>query len=185
MIENETLDNLDFNVEKYAEEYENCVFKNCSFSESDVSSIKFMECRFENCDWSSAKLTDTCFREVAFKNCKMLGLRFEDCNPLLLEFSFDDCVLDFSTFYGLTIRQTPFVNCSLKEVDFGTADLTGSVFRNSLLERVVFDRTNLEKVDFREAIRFEIDPSINKLKGALFGRENLSGLVSHLGIKIR
>ena len=178
MIEGETIEHVDFNEQPFAEEYESCFFKSCSFLETDAGNVKFVECQFQDCDLSSAKLQGTCFREVQFQNCKMLGLRFEDCNPLLLEFSFADCVLDYSTFYGLTIRQTRFVNCSMREVDFGTADLAGSAFKNTILDQAVFDRTNLEKVDFREAIGFRIDPNVNRLKGAHFLKNDLVGLVS-------
>jgi len=37
-------------------EYENCIFSDCIFSNSDLTEIIFSECQFENCDLSMAKL---------------------------------------------------------------------------------------------------------------------------------
>jgi uncharacterized protein YjbI with pentapeptide repeats len=67
-------------------EYENCTFLACVFAQADLGRQEFTNCTFEDCDMSMAKLKNTVFKQAIFKNCKMLGLRFEDCNPFLLEF---------------------------------------------------------------------------------------------------
>ena len=44
--------------------------------------------------------------------------------------------------------------------------------------------TRLDRADFREALRFGIDPARNSLKKARFSREALSGLLLTFGISI-
>jgi uncharacterized protein YjbI with pentapeptide repeats len=70
------------------------------------------------------------------------------------------------------------------EVDFSQADLSGASFMGSDMSGTVFDRSNLEKADFREAVNYQIDPEINKVKGAKFDLEGLPGLLGKWGIKV-
>lgn len=75
------------------------------------------------------------------------------------------------------MKKTDFHDCTLLETDFSEADLTGATFQNSNLAATIFYHTNLEKVDFRTAQNFTIDPEINKLKGARFTYDSLEGLL--------
>ncbi|WP_425542813.1 pentapeptide repeat-containing protein [Algoriphagus jejuensis] len=70
------------------------------------------------------------------------------------------------------------------ETDFSQADLSGSNFSGSELSGTVFDQTNLEKADFREAVNYRIDPERNKIKGARFDLEGLPGLLGKWGIRV-
>jgi uncharacterized protein YjbI with pentapeptide repeats len=115
----------------------------------------------------------------------MLGLRFEDCKTFLLEFSFSECILNFSSFYGLNIQKQRFENCQLHEVDFTECNLSRGIFKECELNNAIFERTNLEKVDLQSARNFSISPNENKLKGAIFSKSDLYGLVSHLGIIVK
>ncbi|MEL7006493.1 MAG: pentapeptide repeat-containing protein, partial [Bacteroidota bacterium] len=89
-----------------------------------------------------------------------------------------------SSFFKLSMKRTTFTDSLLHEVDFSGTDLTESHFNACDLHMATFDQTNLEKVDFRTASRFQVDPETNKLKKAKFAKENLTGLVEHLDISI-
>ena len=95
----------------------------------------------------------------------------------MFSFSFKDCFLDYSTFYGTKLRKTNFVNCSLKEVDFAEADLQQVLFQDCDLYGTIFVNSILEKADFRSARNFNLDPDLNKMKKAKFSVTNLSGLL--------
>jgi fluoroquinolone resistance protein len=84
----------------------------------------------------------------------------------------------------MRLANTVFKDCSMKEVDFVEADLTGASFRNCDLGRAVFSRTNLQKADFRTAFNFSIDPEKNKLKKARFSLQNVTGLLGKYGIVV-
>jgi len=98
----ETFDKKDFEDSPLARgEYENCIFKHCDFSNTDLSEIIFLECEFIDSNLSLVKLTKTAFRDVKFKDSKMLGLHFENCDEFGLSFSFEKCSLNHSSFYQL------------------------------------------------------------------------------------
>lgn len=182
MPHNETYTNLHTLTKE--EEYENCTFNNCSFTEADLLSIVFEECVFENCDFSNAKIAHTAFKEVKFINCKLIGLHFENCNQLLLSLDFDNCQLNFSSFYQLNIKETNFKKCELKDVDFTETNLSESVFKECDFKNAVFDNTNLEKSDFRTSINYSINPSNNRVKKAKYSSEEVKGLLDQFDIII-
>lgn len=165
-------------------EYENCVFNSCNLAGSTLSGIRFIDCTFENCNLSLATLDATSFQHTRFIGCKMLGLKFGTCIHFGLSFSFDNCLLDHSSFFKTKIRKTVFRNSQLRETDFAECDLTDSVFDNCDLANTSFDRTILEKADFRTAYNYSIDPEANRIKKAKFSLGGLSGLLSKYNIII-
>jgi uncharacterized protein YjbI with pentapeptide repeats len=166
-------------------EYDNCRFVNCNFLNSDISKNTFINCEFIGSNLSSVKVTKTTFNEVIFQDCKMLGIHFEQVEPLLLVFNFNTCQLDFTSFYQLKLPKTSFKNCSLQEVDFVETDLHQAVFDNSNLARAIFDFSNLQKADFSTAFNFNINPNQNKIKGAKFDKAHLAGLLASYGLDIK
>ncbi|UKJ08448.1 pentapeptide repeat-containing protein [Solitalea lacus] len=165
-------------------EYENCRFSNCNFSTSNLSSIVFIDCEFDYCDLSMAKINETAFREVKFKKCKLMGLRFDTCNQFLLAFSFEGCMLNFSSFYKLKIKGTHFADCRVEEVDFVETDLTKALFKDCDLRMTVFENTLLEQADLRTAINFSINPEINNINKARFSTHNIIGLLDKYNIVV-
>lgn len=180
-FDNEMFTKIDFTNPKtkiIKGEYDNCTFTNCNFENIHASNIQFVECEFIDCNFSNTIIKDTAFRDVSFINCKMIGVKFNECDPFLLQFSFKDCQLNFSSFYQLKIPNTKFVNCNLEEVDFTETILKSSIFDNCDLKRTIFEKTNLEKSDFRTAINFDLNPSENRLKEARFSRNTIEGLLT-------
>ena len=125
-----------------------------------------------------AKLGKTALKDVRFKDCKLLGLHFEHCKELLFAVGFDHCILNLSCFYNWKLKKTIFKDCSLQEVDFIEADLTGAVFEGCDLMGAKFENSTLDKVDFRTAFNYTIDPAMNKLKKAQFSLTGLPGLLA-------
>ncbi len=176
---------IDFKAKKqFGEEYEHCVFVNCSFATTDCSEITFIDCEFDSCDFSGAKMLNTSFQNAQFKACKLLGLHFEDCNSFLLSMNFEGCQINFSSFYKLSLKQTKFKDCFLEEVDFSESDLTNSIFNTCDLSRAIFENTILEKADFRTSFNFTIDPENNRIKKAKFSVQSLAGLLHNYDIEV-
>lgn len=86
-------------------EYETCHFTGGDFAHADLAGTKWIGCTFTGCNLSLATLGKTVFQNVQFRDCKMLGLRFEACNPFGLSFGFENCSLDHSSFYGLKLKK--------------------------------------------------------------------------------
>ncbi len=165
-------------------EYEVCSFDECDFTGLDFRDIHFEECTFTNCNFTEVKINNTAFKQVQFTECKMLGLQFANCNPFLLEMNFDKCLLDYASFYQLNLSNSKIEDCSLKDVDFVEAKLHKSSFTGSDLYSATFQQTDLTQCDFRGAKNYSMDPSINKIKGAIFSKDEVLGLLVKYGIKI-
>lgn len=165
-----------------AGEYEGCTFRNCDFSETDLSGYSFIDCQFYDSNLSLAKLTKTVFRDIFFSGCKLTGLHFEDCG--VIAFAANDCIFNHSTFFKIKLKKTTIINSQLLEADFTACDLTGSTFSGCDLNRTVFDGTILEKVDFRNAFNYTIDPEKNGIKKAKFSVDGLPGLLRKYNIDI-
>ena len=176
---------IDFTESKIQKgEYDTCTFRECNFSNVHASNIKFVECEFIDCNFSNAIIKDTAFKEVSFENCKMIGLKFYEVDPFLLQLKFKNCQLSFSSFQGLKLNNTLFDSCQLEEVDFANSELKVAVFSECNLKNAIFENTNIEKADFRTAHSFRIDPDQNRLKGAKFSSQNLQGLLEKYQIII-
>ena len=165
-------------------DYEYCQFSNCDFSNRDLSAFNFLECTFESCDFSNAKLFDTGFKTVQFKDCKLMGLRFEDCNTFLLAMSFENCMLNFSSFYQVAMQNTLFNNCTLEQVDFAETNLTNAIFKNCRLLKANFEYTILKKANLQTANHFNIDPDTNQIAGAKFSQSGALTLLNKYKIVI-
>ena len=185
-IENQEFKGVDFRTDRLASgEYELCTFINCIFRDTDLTGSGFAECEFVDCDFSNAHGKSIIMRDLKFKNCKMLGFRFDQCNPFLLSFYFEDCFLNFTSFYKLKIKGTKFLNCVINQADFTGADLSQSVFYKCDLNGAIFQNTILAGANFQSAWEFNIDPEVNLLKGAQFSVGNLAGLLTKHKLKIK
>jgi len=183
--EDKTYQGVDFKENPLPKgEYEKCSFINCDFSGTDLGGVKFLDCKFADCNLSLAKSAKTVFQNAQFRGCKMLGFRFDACNPFGLSFRFEQCTLNHSSFYGLIIKGTLFSHCQLQETDFTQCDLTGAAFDHCDLVRAVFEQTVLEKADFRTARNYALDPERNRIRKAKFSLSEVVGLLGKYGIQI-
>ncbi len=184
-LEGETLENQNYSDSAWKQgEYEECRFVNCHMNSVDLSASSFIDCTFEGCDLSMVNLNGTALKDVRFEQCKLLGLKFENCNPFLLEMEFTACQLTYSSFHGLKLKGIRFVNCQIEEADFSGSDLTQATFDQCNLAKTLFDNTLLERADLRTAYHYSIHPEHNYLNGAKFAQDGLHGLLDHLNISI-
>jgi len=73
----------------------------------------------------------------------------------------------------------------LQQVDFTEADLTNSIFNNCEFKSAIFERTTLEKSDFRTSYNYIIDPEKNKIKKAKFSMPEVLGLLRKYNIEVK
>ena len=86
--------------------------------------------------------------------------------------------------FKVKLKRTKFRNCSLHEVEFAEADLSGSVFSDCDLNGAMFENTVLEKVDFRTSGNYSIDPDLNRIKKAKFSMPGIVGLLDKYDINV-
>lgn len=159
-------------------EYEGCSFINCNLYEVDFSNSFFIDCTFDSCNLTLANLNHCSFQEVQFIGSKLMGCQFKNCSTFGLSIHFQSCLLNHASFYKLNLKGSLFINSNLSEVDFTACNLKLADFSGSDLNQAVFMQTVLEQADFRTALNFQIDPTVNKLRKALFSLQGLPGLLS-------
>ena len=114
-----------------------------------------------------------------------MGVAFNTCNTFLMDISFFNCNLSYAIFNELKLVGQFFISCILNEAEFSDCDLSKANFDSCDLNRTIFSRTILEKTDFSTASNFSIDPENNKMTGAIFYKDGLSGLLQKYKLKIK
>lgn len=169
-------------------EFYECTFSNSSFRETAFRSCRFHDCTFRDCDLSLVKVAGSSFRNTRFERCKVIGVDwtvaawpdFLADSPI----SFDDCVIDYSTFIGLSLRKIGFQGCSAKDVEFSEADLSGADFRDAVLSKSRFRQTNLTEANFAGASEYSIDVTLNNVTKATFSLPEAMSLLRSLDIRL-
>ncbi len=165
-------------------EFDKCSFSGCDFSQTEFRDCIFTDCTFTDCNLSMCLLTGSTVHNASFNRCKLLGIRFDHCNPILFSPRFEHSGLDYSWFTNLKMPRTMFTGCSLKSVNFSGCDLHDSDFADADLQGAIFDGTDLSGADMASASGFVIDPENNRLAKARFSLNNLDGLLARYEIKI-
>lgn len=158
-------------------EFEQCTFRNCDFTVCNFIAVTFIDCHFYNCNFNSTKINHVALRTVGFHHCQMKEVNFSMCDKLIFEIAFTDCVLDFSKFYTLKIKDTVFRNCSMIAVDFMSTDLTAVIFDTCDLYRSEFEKAIAIKANFKTSFNYTIDPQKTKIKKAIFSLNEVKGLL--------
>ncbi len=150
----------------------NCAFVDCAFGETAFHRCRFVDCTFQGCDLSMIRLEDTSFSETRFVGSKAVGVNWALAawpgytveSPI----HFENCVLNYSTFIGLTLHKIGFTGCTASDVDFSEADLTEADFANAVLTKSRFRQTNLTRANFVGATEYSIDITANTVTKAKF-----------------
>lgn len=166
-------------------EFTSCTFKGCNLSGARLSGALFQDCAFAGCNLSNAVVSGAGFRQAAFKDSKLVGIAFNTVQPLLLDWSFEACLIEMCDFSRLKMRGSRFLDCRIHRTDFVEADLQDSVFRGSDLEGSLFHKTALERSDFSGARAFAIDPTTNRVKKAKFSYPEVLTLLAPFEITIK
>ena len=167
-------------------EFEACRFTNGTFREASFHDCLFRDCLFKDCDLSLVQLKNSAFISTHFQACQIVGVNWSEANwdqrGFLKSVDFTQCVLNYSTFFGLDLHEASFTNCIAKEVDFAEANLTQANCTNTDFTGSRFHATNLSKADFRGATNYSIVPSANTLKKARFSLPEAVALLHGLDI---
>jgi uncharacterized protein YjbI with pentapeptide repeats len=168
--------------------FEDCTFKNCDFSEAEIMDCKFIDCQFLHCNLSIAKIKDCRFSEVVFEDSKVIGIDWTIVKwpniPLFSPIKFFKCIINDSTFLGLSLNEIVIEECKAHEVDFREGSFCDANFTYTDFTNSLFSETNLEGSDFTEALNYQIDINRNNIKGAKFSRHEAVRLLEGLGIEL-
>ena len=172
----ETISHLKEDTQKLnREEYENCEFIHCIFS--DLSNLKFINCAFKFCDLSNCKLNNSMFQYINFSDCKLLGINFSQAKDFAFALFCKNCNLEYASFDKKKLNKSVFENCKMHHVNFTQADLSKTSLLDCDLLEAHFSNTNMMGVDFTKSKNFLIDPNINTIKKAKFLAQDLEKLL--------
>jgi fluoroquinolone resistance protein len=165
-------------------EFYNCTFLFCDFTKAKLSRCEFEKCTFISCDLSLLNFGGSGLSDVKFTKSKLIGILWESVrNPY--RYSFEECKLDNSSFYGLNLRNLVIKGCSARDADFTRSDLTKAIFSDTDLLNSRFSNTNLSFADLSSALYYNIDPSNNKIKKAIFSYPEVTSLLNSFDIIIK
>lgn len=168
--------------------FEDCTFTNCDFSETEFTNCKFIDCHFLQCNLSILKIKGCQFIDVVIKDSKAIGIDWTKAKwPNISLFSplkFYQCILNDSTFMGLSLSEIVIEDCRAHEVDFRDGSFCDANFSATDFTNSFFNKTNLSGADFTEAVNYQIDINYNNLKGAKFSRHEAVYLLESLGIEL-
>ena len=165
-------------------EFDQCTFTGCDFSGTEFIDCIFTQCDFNDCNLAMCSFAGSTLQQLSFTKCKLLGIRFDACNPILFSPKFVQSVLDYSWFTGLKMSNIQFIECALKGVNFSGAEMKNAKFPDSDLEGAIFDQTDLSGADLASAANISLDPERNRLNDAKFSINNIEGLLGRYEIKI-
>lgn len=168
-----------------SDEYYDCHFVQCDFSNLLCNSAEFHQCSFESCNISMTAFEHSIFQKVKFSDCKIMGIDFGKCAKYNFSVHFDKCLLKYTLFLKNDLKNTVFAKCSIIECNFLEVNLQKASFADCDLSESIFEQANLEGADFSSARNYCINPEKNRVKKAQFALPEAIGLLQHLGIVIR
>jgi len=162
-------------------EFSDCTFIDCNFMECEFYNCSFTNCTFSNCDLSLLKVTNSRFVDVSFKQSKAIGIDWTKAggvsSRMPLSIHFFDSVINYSSFFGLSLHNMQIIHCSVHDVDFTEAKLNNAHLQKSDFFNSRFLHTDLTKADFVDAINYLIDPTANIVKKAKFSVPEVMSLL--------
>lgn len=163
-------------------EFNECTFHKCTIQESTLTNCIFKQCQFINCHIINNTFNQTVSLDNSFLNCSLISVNWSDLigeSYLHYPFSsFEHCVLKYSIFFKLKLKNFDFSDCDFNGAIFEECDLTKTNFNKAILKETLFTNCNLMYADFREAKDYFIDPRTNQLKNAKFSFPEAISLLS-------
>jgi len=169
-------------------EFEDCLFSDCDFSASKFQKCRFASCTFERCNLSLVDFSNSKLFDLKFQDSKLVGIDWTKASwPVYhsdFELTFKNCILNDSSFFGLTLNELIFDECKLHDVDFRGGNFTGSTMTCNDFSHSLFMGTNLRGVDFSESTDYTINVLENNVKKAKFSRYEALSLLESLGVDL-
>jgi uncharacterized protein YjbI with pentapeptide repeats len=171
-----------------AKTFHSCVFRNCDLTGAAFRSCKFSDCRFESCNLSLVNLKGSLFSGTSFKDSKLVGINWTEASWPRIKLSsplqFDNCLLNDSTFLGLSLGGARISSCQAREADFRETDLSKADLTHTDFSGALFGKTDLTGANLDQARNYAIRISDNQVKNARFSMPEAMALLYCLDIKI-
>ncbi len=168
--------------------FENCTFQGCNFSDATFHKCKFIECSFINSNLSNIAVKYTRFVDVSFEESKLIGVNWTTADwprlNLPSPLAFTQCIINDSSFFGLSLTELTLEHCKAHDVDFRSANVSKAKLSHTDFTNSLFSKTNLKEADFSQAQNYSINIFNNEIKGAKFSKYEALSLLDSLEIEL-
>ena len=168
--------------------FEDCEFTACNFASAQLQRCKLVDVTFRDCNFSLLRLDGTRVSNAHFASCKLRGVDWTKADwpqiSLPPQIQFEECILDDSSFFGISLEEIVIERCTARDVDFRDCNLSRSVLKGTDFSRSLFGKTNLVGADFTDATEYNIDVFDNEIRGARFSRQEAVRLLAALAIEL-
>ena len=169
-------------------EFEECTFIDCNFTSATFERCNFINCSFKGCQLSLISVPYTRLFGISFLECKLVGVDWSRATwseyHKDFEISFRQCILNDSSFFGLSLQGLVLDECKVQDVDFREGDFSHAVMTYSDFTHSLFMRTNLQSSNFTESTQYSINILENQVKGAKFSKYEAVYLLAILGVEL-
>lgn len=184
-VEDQVFEHVSFHADQIVgKSFECCKFIQCDFNRAKLDRIKFVDCEFEECNFSNASLVETVLQQCLFFKCKMVGINFSYAQSFLFGVQCESSDLSLCYFENNDLTRSRFLDCKLDEAQFISVNAEKTVFDQSCFNGTIFEDCQLSKSSFVAVEAIVIRPDANRIKGMIFSKENLSGLLTEHQLKI-
>jgi uncharacterized protein YjbI with pentapeptide repeats len=135
------------------------------------------------------QVTGSIFSETDFLDSKLMAVDWtqaswgrKDVFQQLKSIHFHNCVLNYSVFIGLALKNFRIELCIAREVDFSETNLVEANFSGTDLEKAIFRNSDLSGANFVGASNYFIPAQNNKLTGAKFALPEAMALLYSMDI---
>ena len=161
--------------------YKNEIFENIIFEKTEND---YKQCKFINCDFSNSIYSKYISKGNEYINTKFIGANMMESH--LENVTFKECILRYSNFSECALNKVDFFDCDMSESNFiNLKAINKLTFDNCKLIRADFRETKLDKLDFRTCDISGIMVKIEDLRGLIVNSYQAITLSAILGLKIK
>lgn len=164
-------------------EFNECKFHKCNLYGANFEGAIFHDCVFDGCDLSLMKVKHASFVNITITHSKAIGILWYEATNLF-NLKITQSGIDFSSFFGKSLKKINITDCKAHEVDFTQCNLTEANFEGTDLLNAVFRETDISKANFVNARNYFIPLQLNTAKQAKFNLPEAISLFDSFGIII-
>ena len=185
-FESQEYHGLNFDRPLLQKEFGACAFVKCTFRETSFHDSKFKNCTFKKCTLSLVDIKGCTFIDTRFEDSQLIGFNWTEAvrsrSKLSRFASFNGCVINHSSFFGMDLKKIGITRCVARDVDFAEANLSGANLTFTDFSQSRFLHTDLTEADFTGASGYAISPNLNTLKQTKFSLPEAMTLLYGLDI---
>lgn len=162
--------------------FDNCVFKDMSFANSDWRGVEFVDVLFHTCDFSNVQMENAMLR-CEIINSKLTGADMANTNLGHLLMKESD--IRYANFNFSEMKEVEYAGSNLEDSDFYECQFNQVRFEKCKLDNANFSETDLDGVDLSDSTYDRIEVTVPKIAGCIVSTEQALGFARALGLTVK